>query len=63
MEYHCEKCGMGVKNLTCTKCNSPLKDGTVSTPDGKKVHVAECPKGCGKIKSPTCCQQDMSCST
>jgi hypothetical protein len=62
MEYSCEKCGMGVKNLTCTKCDAALVSDSITTADGKKVAVAKCPTGCGKIKSPTCCAQDMSCS-
>lgn len=54
---------MGVKGLTCSKCNSNLVQDNISTADGKKVQVAKCPKGCGMIKSPTCCGQDMVCST
>ncbi|MDI1352091.1 MAG: hypothetical protein PSV35_04865 [bacterium] len=62
MECKCEKCGMGVKGLTCSKCNSALVMDTVTTDQNKEVHVAKCPSGCGKIKSPMCCGQDMSCS-
>ena len=29
--------------------------------DGTEVHVSKCPNGHGKIKSPMCCGQDMSC--
>ncbi|QMT59473.1 hypothetical protein HBNCFIEN_00839 [Legionella sp. PC997] len=61
MEYKCHKCGMGVKNLTCTKCNSPLVSDVVKTDHGK-VQVSKCPHGCGQIKSPTCCGHDMVCS-
>lgn len=60
MEYHCDKCGMGVKGLICTKCNQALVKDTVTTANGSKVQVAKCPNGCGKIKSPTCCGQDMT---
>lgn len=63
MEYHCDKCGMGVKGLTCAKCDSELESATINDKQGKKVQVAKCPEGCGMIKSPTCCAQDMSCST
>ncbi|MDX1900635.1 MAG: hypothetical protein SFW66_01360 [Gammaproteobacteria bacterium] len=62
MEYQCEKCGMGVKGLTCSKCNAALVKDTITTKSGEKVQVAKCPKGCGMIKSPTCCGHDMSCS-
>jgi hypothetical protein len=62
MEYKCNHCGMGVKGLTCSKCNCELVDDSIVTKDGKKVEVAKCPKGCGMIKSPTCCAHDMVCS-
>jgi hypothetical protein len=53
---------MGVKGLTCSKCNSALVKDTITIDNGSKVQVAKCPKGCGMIKSPTCCSQDMVCS-
>ncbi len=62
MECKCSKCGMSVKNLTCGKCNAALVEDTIQTGQGDRIKVAKCPKGCGKIKSPTCCGQDMSCS-
>lgn len=62
MECKCNKCGMGVKGMKCTKCNSELVSDTITTDNGSKVQVAKCPKGCGKIKSPMCCGQDMTCS-
>lgn len=34
MEYKCHKCGMGVKNLTCTKCNSELVSDVIKTEKG-----------------------------
>lgn len=61
MQCKCNKCGMGVKGLTCTKCDSELVKDTVSTVSGE-IQVAKCPKGCGMIKSPTCCSQDMECT-
>jgi hypothetical protein len=61
MEYKCEKCGMGVKGLTCSKCDTQLEHTTISK-NGQEIHVAKCPKGCGMIKSPACCGEDMSCS-
>jgi len=62
MECKCEKCGMGVKGLTCSKCNTALVNDTISTEKGTQVQVATCPNGCGKIKSPMCCGHDMTCS-
>jgi hypothetical protein len=61
MECTCDKCGMSVKGLTCGKCDEELVKGTVNK-DGKNIQVAKCPSGCGMIKSPTCCGQDMHCS-
>ena len=63
MECKCNKCGMGVKGLTCSKCNTSLVIDTITTDSNNKVQVAKSPKGCGKIKSPVCCGQDMSCSS
>ena len=60
-EYQCKTCGMGVKGMSCAKCGSPLKHGHVKAADGKDVQVCECPKQCGKIKSPMCCGHDMQC--
>lgn len=59
--YQCEKCGMGVKGLTCAKCDADLVHDVLTKADGTQVHVAKCPNGCGKIKSPMCCGQDMAC--
>ena len=61
MECTCKVCGMKVKGLTCGKCNSALVEDTITTDAGKKVAVAKCPTGCGMIKSPTCCGNDMVC--
>lgn len=60
MECKCKKCDMGVKGLACSKCDAELVQETVNK-DGKEVNVAKCPTGCGMIKSPTCCGQDMEC--
>ncbi len=61
-DYHCDACGMGVKGMTCAKCDKPLEHGILTLPDGTEVHVSKCPDGCGKIKSPMCCGQDMACA-
>jgi len=50
-------------NITCGKCNAALKDASLKLDGGQKVKISECPNGHGKIKSPLCCGQDMSCST
>lgn len=59
--YTCKKCGMSVGSMTCGKCGKELKHSTITTADGKNVHVSECPGGHGKVKSPMCCGQDMVC--
>lgn len=58
-EYQCTDCGMGVKGMACGTCGALLHHNTIQTAEGKKVQVSECPKGCGKIKSPQCCGHDM----
>jgi DNA-directed RNA polymerase subunit RPC12/RpoP len=57
--YVCHDCGMGVKGLTCSKCGSELVHDMLTKDDGSQVAVSKCPKGCGKIKSPMCCGNDM----
>ena len=57
----CSICGMAV-NATCAKCDEPLVDDSLEKDDGSKVQISKCPNGHGKIKSPMCCGQDMSCS-
>jgi len=52
---------MGV-NATCAKCDEPLVDGVLKLDDGGEVQISECPNGHGKIKSPMCCGNDMSCA-
>lgn len=59
--YECEKCGMSIGTMTCGKCNKELVHSTLTTADGTKVHISECPDGHGKVKSPMCCGQDMTC--
>jgi hypothetical protein len=58
--YSCSKCGMSV-NMTCAKCNDALVNDSITKADGNEVQVSKCPNGHGKIKSPLCCGQDMSC--
>jgi hypothetical protein len=59
--YTCDKCNMAV-NATCAHCDAPLENHTLTKPDGSTVQVSQCPNDHGKIKSPLCCGQDMSCS-
>ena len=47
-------------NATCGKCNSQLVDDSIEV-EGNKVQVSKCPNDHGKIKSPSCCGQDMIC--
>lgn len=58
--YECEVCGMAV-NATCAKCGEPLVHDHITLEDGVEVQVSKCPNGHGKIKSPQCCGQDMTC--
>ena len=58
--YTCGKCGMSV-NMTCAKCDAELVHDTITTAAGATVAVSKCPDGHGKIKSPQCCAEDMSC--
>ena len=59
--YTCDKCNMAV-NATCAHCDKPLINDDLTKADGSKVQVSKCPDGHGKIKSPLCCGQDMTCS-
>jgi len=59
--YTCDVCGMGV-NMTCAKCGQDLVHDTLTKDDGGSVAVSKCPEGHGKIKSPMCCAQDMTCA-
>ena len=60
-EYKCSHCGMGVAGMKCAKCGKDLVHNHITKDDGTRVGVSECPDGCGKIKSPMCCGDDMSC--
>jgi hypothetical protein len=59
--YECPKCKMSA-NITCGKCEEPLKDSSLKIDSGQRVQISECPNGHGKIKSPLCCGSDMICS-
>tara|TARA_B100000029_G_scaffold392318_1_gene389313 strand:- start:529 stop:720 length:192 start_codon:yes stop_codon:yes gene_type:complete len=60
--YECKKCGMSV-NASCAKCNEDLVHDLLKLDDGSEVQISKFPNEHGKIKSPLCCGQDMSCST
>lgn len=51
---------MSVK-AQCGKCDIPLKNDNLILDDGREVQISRCPSCDGKIKSPLCCGQDMSC--
>ena len=59
--YECSNCGMSV-NATCGKCDAPLVDDILKLENRSEVQISKCPNDHGKIKSPTCCGNDMSCS-
>ena len=59
--YTCNNCGMSV-NMTCATCDQELVHDTITTDTGVEVAVSRCPAGHGKIKSPMCCAEDMSCT-
>ncbi len=59
--YECPKCKMSA-NVTCGKCDAPLKDASLKEEYAQMRSIGGCPNGHGKIKSPLCCGQDMSCS-
>ena len=59
IQYVCHNCEMTVKGLTCGSCGEALIHGTITTDAGDIVNVSKCPDGCGKIKSPQCCGNDM----
>lgn len=60
--YTCEKCGMSVGSMTCGTCGAELEPGSLTTDAGVEVQVSRCPNGHGKIKSPMCCAEDMTCA-
>jgi hypothetical protein len=49
-------------NMTCAKCGAELVHDAIVKDDGTKVAISKCPNGDGKIKSPMCCAQDMTCA-
>lgn len=57
--YNCHDCGMSVSGLTCGGCGADLVPASVTKDDGTVVATSECPAGCGRIKSPMCCGNDM----
>ena len=59
--YECNECGMAV-NATCAKCDTPLVNDLLYTDSGNQVQISKCPNDHGKIKSPTCCGNDMTCT-
>ena len=52
---------MSVKS-NCAKCDEPLLNDTINLDNGDEVQVSYCPICEGKIKSPMCCGEDMSCT-
>ena len=60
--YTCEKCGMSIGTMTCGKCGEELVHSKLKLDDGGTVAISECPNGHGKVKSPMCCGEDMSCT-
>jgi len=59
--YECSECGMAV-NATCAHCDTPLVDDILALDDGTEVQISKCPNEHGKIKSPSCCGQEMTCT-
>ena len=65
-KYECNLCGMSVKT-NCGHCDAQLVNAMLDLDDGTQVQISQCQKSeCsnyeGKIKSPLCCGNDMSCS-
>ena len=40
----------------------PLIDDVLKLDNGSEVQISKCPNNHGKIKSPLCCGEDMSCN-
>ena len=59
--YECSECGMAV-NATCAHCDSALVDDILTLDDDTEVQISRCPNDHGKIKSPSCCGQEMTCT-
>ena len=59
---------MNVKNVGCQlmlhvlNVMNLLVNDHINKDDGTTVQISKCPNDHGKIKSPICCGQDMSCS-
>ena len=49
-------------NATYAKCDAPLENDMLTIDDGTQVQISKCPNEHGKIKSPLCCGQDMTCT-
>ena len=60
--HECGKCGMAF-NTTCAKYDVPPIYSGLEIGNGKSVQVAKCPSCEGNIKSPSCCGEEMTCST
>mgnify|MGYP001316985141 CR=1 FL=1 len=58
---------MNVINVECLlmphggKCNEKLLNDLPKV-ENCSVQISKCPNGHGKIKSPLCCGQDMTCT-
>ena len=48
-------------NAKCVKYDKSLVNDMLKLDDGTEVQISKCPEDHGKIKSPLCCGQDMSC--
>ena len=59
--YACNKCGMAV-STNYAKCDVAPVDDSLGLGNGNKVQIAKCPSCKGKIKSPSCCGEEMACS-
>ena len=59
--YECNKSGMSVKT-SCAKCDEDLIDDVLKLDNGSEVQISKYPNNHGKIKSPLCCGEDMSCN-
>lgn len=60
--YTCSKCGMSIGSMTCGHCGKELEHDSLKTGSGATVLISQCPDGHGKVKSPMCCGEDMTCS-
>ena len=59
--YTCDKCGMSVGTMTCGHCGAELVHDTLDLGE-RSVDIAKCPNGHGKVNSPMCCGEDMTCA-